>query len=419
MGQMLKSEFVRNIFTLVSATFIAQLISYTITPILTRLYSPEDFGELALFMRIIGMGTAIATLRYEQAVPIVKLDWHALRLVGIVLKLILFVGLVMVVFGSIWLFLSQDSAKNLGYMLVPFGVILLAYYTLGSSWLLRFKLVRQLGIVHITNTIVSNVLKIIGFQFGYLGLILGTVAGYILACIPISKVLLKDKTSLKVNLWSKRNYAVAKEFSDFPKINFPHGLTDYGRDMLVAVLFISLFSKAEYGLYDHAFKMLRLPLILIGAAIGQLFLQKCAASINEGNDPTKFVYKTLKTLALMCIVPFGVLFIWGEDLFAFVFGKEWAPSGHYSQIMAIWLASNFVLSPITALPTVLRRQGSFFVLSVLMSITLILSIVIPQYVFEATLTQTLWVISLGQAVFSAISLQQILGYLKDYKRDNL
>ena len=42
-----KSEFSRNVLTLMTGTTIAQAIPIAISPILTRIYTPEDFGLFA------------------------------------------------------------------------------------------------------------------------------------------------------------------------------------------------------------------------------------------------------------------------------------------------------------------------------------------------------------------------------------
>jgi O-antigen/teichoic acid export membrane protein len=60
-----KSEFSRNVLTLMTGTTIAQAIPIAISPILTRIYTPEDFGMFALYMSTASLFSVIATGRYE------------------------------------------------------------------------------------------------------------------------------------------------------------------------------------------------------------------------------------------------------------------------------------------------------------------------------------------------------------------
>ena len=56
-----KSEFSRNVLTLMTGTTIAQAIPIAISPILTRIYSSEDFGMSALYMSIASILSVVAT----------------------------------------------------------------------------------------------------------------------------------------------------------------------------------------------------------------------------------------------------------------------------------------------------------------------------------------------------------------------
>jgi len=75
-----KSEFSRNVLTLMTGTTIAQAIPIAISPILTRIYTPEDFGVFALFIAIVGFFSVIASARYEQAILIPKKDEDAINI---------------------------------------------------------------------------------------------------------------------------------------------------------------------------------------------------------------------------------------------------------------------------------------------------------------------------------------------------
>jgi len=55
------SEFSRNVLTLMTGTTIAQAIPIAISPILTRIYTPEDFGVFALSI-IISFFISLITL---------------------------------------------------------------------------------------------------------------------------------------------------------------------------------------------------------------------------------------------------------------------------------------------------------------------------------------------------------------------
>lgn len=67
-----KSEFSRNVLTLMTGTTISQALPIAVAPILTRIYSPEDFGLFAFYFAIVSILAVLATGRYELAIALPK-----------------------------------------------------------------------------------------------------------------------------------------------------------------------------------------------------------------------------------------------------------------------------------------------------------------------------------------------------------
>jgi O-antigen/teichoic acid export membrane protein len=78
-----KSEFGRNVLTLMTGTTIAQSIPVAITPILTRLYTPEDFGLLAVFVALTAILGSIANGRYELAIMHPEKDEESINIAAL------------------------------------------------------------------------------------------------------------------------------------------------------------------------------------------------------------------------------------------------------------------------------------------------------------------------------------------------
>jgi O-antigen/teichoic acid export membrane protein len=78
-----KSEFAKNVLTLMTGTTIAQAIPIAISPILTRIYTPEDFGVFALYMSLASIISVVATGRYELAIMLPKKDDDAINIVAL------------------------------------------------------------------------------------------------------------------------------------------------------------------------------------------------------------------------------------------------------------------------------------------------------------------------------------------------
>ena len=91
----------RDVATLTVGTAIAQVITIAATPLLTRLYTPSDFGLLAVFLAVASVGATLVTLRYETSILVPKENTESANLV--LLSLILGGGLsvVLAVLGTL------------------------------------------------------------------------------------------------------------------------------------------------------------------------------------------------------------------------------------------------------------------------------------------------------------------------------
>lgn len=414
----LRSEVVKNIMLLTSGTALSQIVAYILTPVITRLYSPAESAELGLYVRIVSAGAAIATARYELALPVVKLDHHSFRVYHFALKITLITSCAALVVSLFPVLFSKDVSGITFYLSIPFGIALLAFQNLGTNWSVRMKQFRLISYSKVVSSGVGNLLKVVfGFlNTGYIGLILGTVIGFIAGGFFFLKDFRTTKNKYSVKSRSPRNSLLAKEYMEFPKINLPHTLMDMGKELLIAAILWELFSQREYGLYNHTYQMLRMPLVLIGASIGQVFFQRCAEKINQGEIITPIAIQSVKTLFLFSILPFTIVFFFGSELFVFVFGDEWKDAGEYSEIMAPWFMINFVSSPISSLPLILKRQSSFFLMAVFGSLLMIATLVLPNWIYEATIYETLWITSISQAVYLTIVIFVILSFAKNWKK---
>ena len=78
-----KSKFSKNVITLITGTALAQAVPIAITPILTRLYTPEDFGVFAVYMALSSILVVLVTGRYELAIVVPQKDEDAINIVAL------------------------------------------------------------------------------------------------------------------------------------------------------------------------------------------------------------------------------------------------------------------------------------------------------------------------------------------------
>jgi O-antigen/teichoic acid export membrane protein len=103
-------------------------------------------------------------------------------------------------------------------------------------------------------------------------------------------------------------------------------------------------------------RILSIPTVVIGAAIGQVFFQKISEAYSNEEKITEMIFKTWKILFLIGIVPTLILFFYGENLFSIIFGPKWAEAGKISEYLCILTFIMFISSPTSSAMVVLKKQ---------------------------------------------------------------
>ena len=206
------------------------------------------------------------------------------------------------------------------------------------------------------------------FNWGYTGLIISFVISYVVGATHFIVDFFKSKKDSKNILKRKKTLTLRKptKISLWPV--FLTHLSDVLRDVLVAFIIIELFSESVFGSFDHSFRMLRLPIMIIGASMSQVFFNRISEYKKQAIQIYPLFKKLLISLILLSIAPFSIIYFFGGEIFSFVFGDEWYLSGKLSEIMAPWLMLNFILSPLSTIPLVFNKQKQFFILGLIASI---------------------------------------------------
>jgi teichuronic acid exporter len=409
-----RSEFLKSVIVLTSGTVVAQLVSYALAPVFTRLYSPGEFGDFGLYIRLVTLISTIATARYELAIPVVKNENHAFQLFRLTIRITLITLGILLISGFVYSLFSSDTKFILiQTFFLLLGTFFLVYNNIGTSWSIRNKTFKSISYSRVSNSISSSIVRVgAGFvNMGYLGLVFSFILSYFISALYFIPAFQRLRKNAKYSLSLKKIKILSKEHKDFPLINLPHALLDSVREIALAFIIVEYFSKEIFGSFDHSFRMLKLPLILIGSSLGQVLLSKVSELKNNNQAIYPTVKKVFFTLTLLSIIPFSVIYFFGESLFAFVFGEEWRQSGIISEMLTFWFLINFISSPLSSIPVVIGKQKQFFVFSVVGSIVQLATFaVIPYYfkIMEIDIVNSFIVLSIINAIFLFIVVAYIL-----------
>lgn len=397
-----------------TGTTIAQAIPISISPILTRIYSPEDFGVFAIYISIVTILSVIVTGAYDLAIVIPKNDSDALciiKLSFIVTFIISFIVLLIIyIFNEQILFLIGDENLKIWLYFIPFSIFLSGIYQSINYWLNRHKYYKSIAI---NRVIQSGTAGSVQLTMGFIGLVssglvLGKILGQLISTILLGRIYLKEKKKVSSHKKKLRLIALAKRYKKFPLYESRSNLLNTSSTEVPVILISSLFNTSIAGFYALSSRMLLLPMTLIGTSIGQVFFQE-ASKLKSNHEALKsLTFSIYKKLIIIGVIPISLIIVYGDIIFMFIFGSEWKIAGEFSQILGIWIILVFISSPLSKLLVIMEKQKESLNFNILIFLSRVLSIAIG-YVFFDDAYDTILLFGLTGAIFWLFWCKYILG----------
>lgn len=374
-----KGEFIRNVTLVTGSSIFAQFLTIALSPIITRIYTPEEYGVLTVFVAIITILSAISSLNYQKAIPIAESDRRAINTLilafFITICFTLIIGFVLMFFGTPIIDVLDSSAIEKYIYFIPIGVCLAGSYKIFIQWAYRNRSYKVIARTRIWQSIMSNIIKVLlgVLKFGPVGLILGRTVGDSAGLITLSKNILKNKNLVRlINLKDIR--IMAKRFVKFPLYSAPSDLVFMTSMQMPPILLTSIFGSSVVGLFGLANSIVGLPVALISNSFSQVFYAEIA-NIGKTNprEIKRLSIKLLKNLSLLGLIPLSILLIFSPMLFSFVFGEEWFEAGKYAQILSVMYYFYFIILPFGRILEVLEKQKEGLFLNILRIILIIIT----------------------------------------------
>lgn len=370
-GANFAGSFVKGVFMMAGGTALAQFVNGVLSPIITRLYTPEEFGVLAIYMSIMGMLLVVGALHYEKAIPLADDDEKAINVVASSLLIFSMFSLVLMIvfllYGDSILNLFDAHALINYRLLIPFGILISGVYNVFIQWNLRKRDYNGIAKTKISQSIVGNLLKIgLGLlKAGPIGLMLGTISGQSVGISTLLRPLLKERHLIKKVSIRGMRY-ILKRYIRFPLYSSP-GEFVYAAGNNLPVLFIAnIFGKEVLGYYALANLIIRIPIGLLGESLSQVVYAE-AANIGK-RDPKRIktlAMKSMKQLSVLGLIPLFIILFFGPFLFSNVFGGIWFESGVHAQILAPLVFANLIITPIGRIFEIFEKQSTGFFLNIL------------------------------------------------------
>jgi len=415
------NNLVKNSAHLLTANVVAQAIGLVVYPILTRLYSPEDFGLLNLFLSIGGIMVVLANAEYHYAIVMVKEEREAHVLLVIetcILLAVTAIALFSTVFST-WI-ANQFKAPDLAhwYWLLPLFVFTASSWNVLNYWYIRKASFNRLCGYQYSLT-ASTTLSKFGFGYGGMlqgGLILSTIIGQAFALVVSIALSWKEsiKDLLHIHTTKQEILRVGKAYKTFPCYNLPRTFLNYVVGQLPVLLLTPLFGQANIGYWGMALLLGFSPIAMINKSIYQVLYGHVTNLVHDKKSVIS-LFKRFTSTALACIlVGGGMLYLIMPDLVSLLLGEHWLPTATILRWMLPWVGCTILVGSAGFVFDLFlkQRQGLYAEIILALGRCIGLTIGIVSHSFMGAVIGY----CIGSAIAVAIQYIWIIAIVRNYER---
>ena len=370
-SQIWHSPSARNVGKLLSANVIAQAVGLLVYPLLTRLYSPEDFGLLNLFMSIGGVLVIFSTLEWYNAIVLPKKEEESIALVH--LSLLCVAALALILFFTIpfakpiaGLFKSPNLAKY--YWMLPIYVLLMGAWNVLNFWYVRKKAYGRISGYQISQSLFSACYKV---GMGYISQSGGLIYATILS--PLCSLLLSASVSAKKYLrvlykwnWNACKKA-AKEYANFPKYSLPRVLLNTLAIQLPILLLTPLFGNALVGIWGMALLFAFVPINMLTKALYQVLYQQTTERVQKSLPVGKYYIRYAIIVIGGILLLQAVVFFPLPVLIQWLLGDGWRETGELIRWTFPWMLFYIMTFAIGFIPDIFAKQKIEFLYEIILA----------------------------------------------------
>jgi len=300
-----------------TGTTICQILIIVASPILTRLYSPTDYGIYALFISITGVLAVVVNWNYEPAILLPQDDHQSADL--LVLCTIIALGMGGVSFIAVLFFRHQISTLMKSPELAPWlwyvslSIFLSGLFKALTNWSTRKKRFQEQSIANVSESVVR-----IGTQLtsgmvlpGSGPLIVGQLFGQMVGVgVLVKKIWDDHKNIIFRRVSTKDLWHQATVYKKFPLLGSWAGLANTLAHQIPIWFIAFLYGAHIVGFYALANRTINLPASFISDSFSRVFFERAAVEKESQAVPSRF----LKRFSSLCpLSPYCHLFLYGPS----------------------------------------------------------------------------------------------------------
>lgn len=414
-GLLPETSFLRKLSILASGTVLGQALVILSSPLLTRLFTPEEFGLFAVFAGLAGIAGGLAGLRYEFAIPVMEADADAAALTVVTALVALVVALVLAwliwAFGDWFVDVVNAPALDPWLWLLPPAVLVWGLGTALTYWSVRRR-TYTVNAVNRTLQLGSQAGSQIGLGWlgtGGVGLIMGYTLGYavrlghFLHRLPAADRRLMTSQP-PATLWRK-----ARENWRYPAFGCPSAAFQSICQHAPAILLAALYGPVLAGFYALSQRIMGLPVRMLSEAAAKVFIGEIR-DIDPARLHRYFLRTTFLFFSIGCLGALPLI-LFAPQLFSWIFGRPWLEAGEITRLLIPLYLSKFVEQPVSIILYYFKKQHWHLVSTALNFVALLTSFGIGYLLsLDAHATILIFSVTSGASFLFALAISWRLAY---------
>lgn len=351
-----------NTLKMSASNIIMYLLPIVVTPILTRLYSPADFGEWGVFSGFVTIITVGMFLCYENAIIKAESDDEALSvsylclLLGFAITIVILIVFIVGSYFEIPFFRDFPSILLLGLYFLFYMV-----YTVMYNILNRKEKYSALSICNVVQgssqmgfRLLFGLFPIVVFN----GLILGTTIAQLVAGAFLSFIVAR---TFKFEAFDfSRVKEVARKFKKFAIYDTPSSVLSFAAFNLPILILNMYFGKEEIGCFSIVLQLLLMPMSFFGSAMSRVYYQQLCSNNDVPDNLHNVTFKVVRLTSIVCFLPMLFLACGGDKIVVLFLGDRWQTAATVSLCMSLWSLPILLTQPLLPLFRYLNKLGTLF-----------------------------------------------------------
>ena len=402
----ISSANVQNVAKLLSANVVAQVIGLIVYPIISRIYAPEDFGLMNLFLSISGILVILSTAEYYNAIVLPKKDtegiWVAYLCTCILLLVVGITGISVFFSNEIALLFNTPALANY-YWLLPISILITGGWNILNYWYIRHTQYSSISKYQLSQSTLSAVAKI---GFGHAGILQGGLI-YSMVIAPMLSLIIRLTELYRSGITNQLLHpswnnikTIAQRYKKFPLFSLPRSFVNMLAGHLPVLLLTPLFGSEYIGWWSMALLLGFTPISMITRSIYQVLYQYTTARVNN-SQPIGRYFRLFTSWVLAIGIPsFGILYWILPELTSWFLGDGWEMTSVYLRWMLPWLLCSILTASTGFLADIFFKQQIGFAFEILTATLRTAAVVIGIWQHDFTLAIIYYAIGTALSVLA-------------------